>query len=180
MSKVVMSGMVIVISLFTGGRFDAVAIECEGKANKPITAYSKSSADVFPLLASRASIADFMIGAYCLRPASQVMLSPLLHSLLGGSLFRGIDIAWSVIIVGRSISVHSSKEVGRRSGRVNSGRFPFISSNVCVCAVQLGTEDVDFYNSAYSSVSSEVTFVAMSDLLLEIMEARLCFANATG
>jgi hypothetical protein len=131
MSKVVVSGMVIVISLFTGCRLDAVAIECEGRANKPIAACSRSRADVSPLLASQASIADLMIGAYCLLPASQVMLSPLLHSLLGGSLFRGIDRAWSVIIVGRSSSVHSSKEVGRRSGRVNSGRFPFISSSVC-------------------------------------------------
>jgi hypothetical protein len=131
MPQVVMSGMVTVISLFTGARFDAVAIECEGRVNKPIAAYSKSSVAVFPLLASQPSIADLMIGAYCLRPTSQVMLSPLLHSLLGGSLFRGIDITWSVIIVGRSISVHSSKKVGRRSGRVNSGRFLFISPNVC-------------------------------------------------
>jgi hypothetical protein len=131
MPKVVMSGMVTVISLFTGARFDAVAIEWEGRGNKPIAAYNKSSAAVSPLLASQPSITDLMIGAYCLHPASQVMLNPSLHTLLGGSLFRGIDITWSVIIVGRSVSVHSSKEVGRRSGRVNSGRFPFISSNVC-------------------------------------------------
>jgi hypothetical protein len=39
-----------------------------------------------------------------------------------------------------------------------------------VCAVHWASEDVGFFkNSAYSPVSSEVTFVAMSVLLLGIM-----------
>jgi hypothetical protein len=117
-----MSGMVTVISLFTGARFDAVVIECEGRTNKPIAAYSKSSAAVSPLLASQPSILDLMIGAYYLRPASQVMLSPLLRSLLDGGLFRGIDIAWSVIIVGIYIYIDLQlcKMTDARASHINA------------------------------------------------------------